>query len=125
MSTTLSHGYKMPSVGERSFFDELESNITLSNSHEHSGIDGEKIKAKNLSKGSGAILSASWSAVSGQAGTYRQLVTVPTGYTVDLAQIKISDASGNPLLLSIEKASSTTYYVYINDNSLSLTVVYG
>lgn len=127
MSSTLSHGYKKPSNGDRgsTWFSNLEDNIDLSNSHDHDGTDGEQIAAKYISKATASIASGSWSAVAGQAGTYKQTVSLPSGYLMSTVQIHFLDASGHPLMLSVEKVSSTSYDVYINDNSLTLTAVYG
>lgn len=127
MSSTLSHGYKLPATGDRgsTWFGNLEDNITLSNSHAHNGTDGELILAKYITKATASIASGSWAAVAGQTGTYKQTVTLPSGYLMSTVQIHFLDPSGHPLNLSVEKASSTTYDVYINDNSMTLTAVYG
>ncbi len=127
MSTTLSHGYKKPSTGDRgsTWFSNLEDNITLSNSHAHDGTDGENILAKNITKATASVASGSWAAVVGQAGTYSQTVTLPSGYLMSTVQIHFLDPNGHQLMLSWEKASTTTYTVFINDNSLTLTAVYG
>ncbi len=124
MSTTLSNGYKKPDTGDRgnTFFTDLEDNITRVNSHDHDGSNSEPINTKNLSKDSQTISSGSWSLVSD--GIYRQLVTVPSGHTVDdmVPKFTIDDDIYHP---TIEKASTTTYYIYINDNTKDVVVKYG
>ena len=127
MSTTLSHGYKKPSTGDRGsvWFANLEDNITLSNSHDHDGTDGEAIAAKYITKATDSVAAGSWVAVAGQAGTFSQTKTLPSGYLMATTQIHFLDPNGHPLMLSVEKASATTYTVFINDNSLTLTAVYG
>ena len=125
MATTLSKGYKLPSTGERAFFDELEDNIELMNSHSHNGTDGELIQVKYLQKSTATILAADWTATTGQSGTYEQTVNLPSGYLMDSTEIKFMDGSGHPLFLSVEKVDSTSYKVFINDNTLTLTAVYG
>lgn len=129
MPTLTSMGYKKPSTGERDYFPTLEFNIDHGNSHSHNGVNGERISTKDLSKQTGSISSGSWSAVSGQTGTYRQLITVPTGYAVSTSEMKFyvdgGDEDGDQIFPTVEKVSSTTYYVYINDNSVALKVVYG
>jgi hypothetical protein len=125
---TLSNGYKLPATGERGsvFYPALEDNITLSNSHAHTGSDGEQIDAKHLSKTTSTIASASWAAVSGHTGTYRQLLTLPSGFTWDACEMKFTLSTlGHVIYPSIEKVSATTYYVYFNDNTLDLKVTYG
>lgn len=126
MGTVLSKGFKLPTTGDRDWWTQLEDNITQLNSHDHDGTDSEQISTNNLSKSTGSIASGSWSAVSGEAGTYKQTVTVPTGYTVDLTDIKFYiTSSGIQIHPSVRKVTATTYDVFINDNSLSLTAVYG
>lgn len=127
MSSTLSYGYKLPATGDRGsvWFANLEDNITLSNSHSHTGTDGEPILAKYITKATASVASGSWSAVAGQAGTFKQSITLPSGYLMATTQIHFLDPSGHPLMLSVERTSTTAFDVYINDNSLTLTAVYG
>lgn len=124
MSTTLSNGYKKPQTGDRgnTFFTDLEDNIQRVNDHSHNGTDSEKIETKNFTKGSQTISSGSWTLVSD--GIYRQLVTVPSGHDVDemIPKFLIDDDIYHP---TIEKVSSTTYYIYINDNTKDVVVKYG
>lgn len=129
MSTTLSKGYKKPSTGDRgsSFYPNLEDNIELSNSHKHDGVDGEKINVKDLTVTSQTISSASWGADLG-GSTYRQLITLPTGMTfndmVPKFQISGGGDDGKVIHPTIVKASSTTYYCYVNDNTIAVLVTY-
>jgi hypothetical protein len=127
MSTTLSKGYIIPAVGDRmpSWCDNLEDNWTRVNSHDHDGTNSENIQAKNITKATASIASGDWAATSGQAGTYEQTVSLPSGYLMASVDIRFLDSNGHPLLLSIEKASTTSYKVYINDNTKALTAVYG
>jgi hypothetical protein len=128
VSSTLSNGYKLPATGDRGsvFYPDLEDNITLMNSHAHTGSDGETIDVKYLSKTTATIASGSWSAVSGQAGTFRQLITMPAGFDWDAQELKFTLSTlGHVIHPSVEKVSATTYYVYINDSSLALKVTYG
>jgi hypothetical protein len=127
MGTTLSKGYIVPDVGEEmvDWTDDLEANIIRINAHNHDGSNSQALTTKDLIKSTTTISSGSWAAVSGQAGTYRQLVTLPTGYSVDSSIISIVNSSGHPLDLTIEKVSTFTFYVYVNDNTLNLTAKYG
>lgn len=128
MATTLSNGYKTFSNGERGsvFYPGMNDNFTLMNSHTHDGSDGELIDCKYLTKTTETISSGSWSAVSGHTGTYRQLVTLPSGFTWDSVEMKFTLSTlGHVIYPSIEKASATTYYIYFNDNTLDLKVTYG
>lgn len=127
MSNTLSKGYKKPEAGDRgsSWFSDLEDNIDLSNSHEHNGTDGEKIKSKNVSSTTSSVASGDWGADSG-GSTYSVTVTFPTGVTFENHSITvIDDATGDHIFPTITKASATTMTVTVNDNSLDLTIIYG
>lgn len=129
-ATTTTYGYKMPTRNDRGseVFDALEANITRSDIHSHDGSNGAKINPKDFSKTTTTLALASWVAVAGQTGTYRQLLTVPAGYTLDESLVKCfvgsGSEAGNILFLSIEKVSSTTAYVYINDNTIDVKVTY-
>jgi hypothetical protein len=123
---TLSYGYKLPETGDRGniWFPALEDNITRSNSHDHDGSNSAAIPAKNLTKGSGSILAASWGSDLG-GGTYRQEVTLPSGYTFANTMIRFLDASSNEVQPTVIVGSaSNKYYVYTNDNTLALTAIY-
>lgn len=130
MSTTLSYGFVKPTTGETGavFFPILEDNIQKTNDHNHNGTNSARLTAIAMAAVTQAISSASWSHQG--AGTYRQTVSIPAslqavGGTYDDYNIQMRDSSsGNILYLTIEKVSSTSYYVYINDNSISLTAVY-
>lgn len=125
---TLSKGIKKPQTGDRGsvFYPALADNAQKQNDHTHNGTDGEPVNAKYITKTTASILAAGWVAVAGQAGTYRQLVTLPTGFTeVNTAEIGFVDAAGEKLMLDIERVSATTYFVYINDNAQTVTATYG
>lgn len=126
MGTTLSNGYKKPTTGDRgsSWFPDLESNIDRVNGHSHDGTDSELIEAKNITKASATISSASWGADSG-GSTYSQTITLPTGWSFEDANMVFIDTSDDSIIYpTVVKASSTTYTVTVNDDTLTLTVVY-
>jgi hypothetical protein len=127
MSSTLtSKGYKKPNTGDRAtWWDDLNYNTQRLNDHTHDGSDSQALSTSVFTKGSLAVSSASWAAVAGQNGTYRQLCTHPTGYSFPTACMTIYDSTtGNQLFLSVEKASASTFYLYVNDNTLNLVVKY-
>lgn len=128
MATLTPMGYKMPQTGERNFFPHLEFNITRTDQHTHDGTNGVKINVKDLAKTTQTIPAANWVAVAGKAGTFRQLVTLPLGSTVDEFTPKFyitgGAEDGHQIYPSIEKASVNTFYIYINDNSVSLKVLH-
>lgn len=129
MATILSHGVKIPTTGEREYFDELEDNFHLLNDHKHDGSDSEKINIKHLTRLETSIPAGSWVAVSGQPGTYRQLVTMASDVSQNDVSMKFlivgGAEDGAVVHPTVEKVSTTTFYAYINDNTLSLKVVYG
>lgn len=125
MATTLSNGYVKPQSGDLGsvFWLALEDNIQQLNDHTHDGVDSEKLTASSSDAVSQTLSSGSWSLVAN--GIYRQLGTVPSGMTVDLCNISFRHGtSGDYLYLAVTKASSTTYYVYINDSSIDVKAVY-
>lgn len=123
---TLSYGYKKPQTGDKGsvFFPALEDNIQLLNDHSHNGSNSARLTASSVTVVTGTVLAASWAAVAGQTGTYRQLITMPVGLSYDDYMVSFKDASGHILYLTTEKVSTSTYYVYINDNTKALTAVY-
>lgn len=125
MSTTLSYGYILPATGDRGsvFFPALEDNITRLNSHNHDGVNSAALSSAALSRGSTTILAAAW--VSQGGGTYRQEVTLPTGYTFANTMLRFEidtgGTDGHIIYPSIELGTAPNkYYVYINDNTLQL-----
>lgn len=121
----LSYGVKQPQTGDKGsvFFPALEDDLEYLNDHVHDGVQGAPIPATNIEAVKQNLLAASWLAVSG--GFYRQLVTVPNGKNFEDMNITFRiTSSGEPVLLTTEKVSSTTYYVYINDSSLAVTAAY-
>ena len=129
MSTTLSKGYVIPATGERgTWWTDYNNNFTRVNGHTHDNSDSARIDAKNLAHGTSTIANASWAATAGQAGTYEQTITVPSGYdmaTVTMAVYVNSGAEvGSLIFPTITRQSSTTYKIFINDNTLDLKVIY-
>ena len=124
MSTTLSQGTEIPSAGENGtqFCPQLERNWTRYDEHDHSGgTKGLAIETKNLTKGTGTAASGSW--VADGTDMYKQTITLPTGYAFDTTEIRciIDDEIVG---LRIKKASSTTFEIWVNDNSKSVSLLY-
>jgi hypothetical protein len=130
MASTLSYGFVKPATGDKGtvFWPALEDNIQQTNDHSHNGSNSARLTAASSAAVSQSVASAGWSSVGG--GLYRQTVTLPAaltsvGGTYDSYGIEIrNSANGRRLFLQTEKVTSTTFYVWINDNSISLTVVY-
>jgi hypothetical protein len=125
MSTTLSYGYVKPQTGDRGsvFFPALEANIQQLNDHDHDGTDSAKLTTASSNVMTESILAASWGATIGN-GQYRQLITLPVTLSYDTIQIFFRNSSGETVFTKHTKASSSTYYVYTNDDALALTAVY-
>lgn len=124
MSTTLTYGRKVPSSGERGFWEALEDNIERDDAHDHDGLNSKKLKAKNFDKDTSTISSDDWDDQGG--GTYKQTITLPSGYSMATVTIWfIITSTGHPVFPTVEKVSNTSYDVYINDNSIGLTAIYG
>jgi len=125
MSTTLSYGFKLPDTGDRgaSFFPDLEADIQQLNDHTHNGVDSAPLAITSVALTTQAIASGSW--VSLGSGSYRQLVTLPGSLTYDAISLQFRiTASKDIIQPTIEKASSTTYYIYTNDSSIGVTALY-
>lgn len=128
MATTLSFGFVRPQTGDRgsTFFPALEDNITQLNDHTHNGTNSANISPSAISVTgfTSAISSASWGAATN--GIYTQTITVPAGVTeINNYNVYFYNSSTyERLLLSMTRASATTYTVSINDNSVSLLAVY-
>lgn len=118
---TLSYGFKKPETDDTGdvWFPAMAANMQQLNDHSHNGTDSARLTATTQS-----LLAASWSADLG-GGSYRQLVTMPAGLTFDAVTIEVRLSNGTVIHPTITKVSSTTFYVYVNDNTLDLTVVYG
>ena len=121
---TLTYGLKRPQTGDQgaALFTALQDNITRIDGHDHDGSDSPKLTAASTTTVLQTIASASW--VSTSQGNYRQLITLPG--TLLMAEISMQfRTSGNHIVFpTIEWVSTTTYYVYTNDNSTLFTAVY-
>lgn len=127
-STTLSRGYKSPNSPDTGaiFFPDITTDIQQMNDHTHNGADGAPMgKVQTVSSGS-------WGTADSN-GRYSQVITLPT-YTngaisyqlkFDEVQIDLRLASTQEAVYGkIVKASTNSYTVYTNDNTVSFTAVY-
>lgn len=122
---TLSYGYLKPQTGDTgaAWFPALEDNIQQLNDHNHNGINSAVLGTAAIASTTQSVLAASWVATSG--GTYRQLVSMPTGLNYDQCFINFKlSATGHQVFPTVEKVSSSSFYVYTNDSSLAYTAVY-
>lgn len=126
MSLTLSKGFKKPQTGDRgsSWFPDLEHNIQQTNSHAHNGTDSELIEARHITKASATIVNSNWGADLG-GSSYKQTITMPTGWTFENANMVFIDASDDSIIYpTIVKTGASSFDIFVNDNSLTITLVY-
>lgn len=127
MPTTLSNGVRVPSDGDRDWYEIIEEALAILNNHTHDGDDSEQLPSSIISKATQDVLAANW--VSQGEGTYKQTLTLPTNYTWNDMQVRFyingGAQDGNEVLLSVKKVSATTFDIFINDNTLALKAVYG
>lgn len=122
---TLSYGVLQPETGDKGsvFFPALEDDLAYLNDHTHDGVTGAPVPATNIAAVTATVLAAAWVATSG--GQYRQLLTVPNGKTYTSVDVVFRDSTSlQKMYLSTASVSSTTFYVYTNDNSVTLTASY-
>lgn len=124
---TLTYGFKKPVDGDSAdtWMTALEDNVTRVDGHSHNGVDSPLLDATAIAKFETTVAHASWSSQGG--GMYRQTITVPAAVLeFDDYDIFIFDTSTKErIFTTVTRVSATTYYIYVNDNSLDLTVKYG
>lgn len=123
---TLPFGVLQPQTGDRGsvFFPALEDNMDYLDSHTHSGIGGgAPIPATNITPITQVLSAASWAAY--LDGTYRQPVTVPNGKAYSAVAITFRGTTDfETYLLATDANTLTSYYVYTNDPTLTVTATY-
>ena len=121
MSTTLTYGLKKPVNPDTgaTFWSDLEFDITQLDAHTHNGATSAPVvKTQSIS-------SANWGSDLG-GGTYKQTITLTGSLLFDSIsiQIRLTDSTTDIIHPKIEKLTSTSYYIYTNDNSKSFTALY-
>lgn len=125
MGTTLTYGRYQPANGETGFWDELNANTALDDAHTHNGVNSAALPITSITTSSftQSVTNSGWASASN--GIYSQTVTMPSGLTFDNFIPSFRESSTNEIVfLTCVKASSNTFTIYSNDNSLALTVVY-
>ncbi len=120
MATTLSpSGLSKPASPDTgaTFWAALAAVIQALNDHTHSNADSSPIVKTQ------AISGASWGADLG-GGKYRQTITLSGSLLYDSINISFRDGSGYIVYPTVEKVSSTSYYVYSNNSALAMTAIY-
>lgn len=123
MATTLSNGYIKPDTGDRGnvFFPALESNIERVNDHNHDGANSEKLTASSIEAILDTINPGDW--VLQASGLYRALVSMSGSLEFDTKGIQLR-ANNKPIYADMEKVTNNSFYVFVNDNTLTITVLY-
>ena len=125
---TTSYGYKKPEADDTGdvFFPAMEFNVQRLNDHSHTGTDTaiHAPKTSSITTGSTPGVCTGWAAVSGQAGTYSQTVTMPAGYTYDAVSMEFRLSTGEVIHPTVTRAGTSSYVIYINDNSKNVTALY-
>jgi hypothetical protein len=118
---TLSMGYQEPQSPDTGdiFYPAMAANMVALNNHIHDGLTSQF-----LGSSSQTVASGSWAAAPIGGGIYRQTLTVPTGMSYDTCQVWFKLSTGETVYPSQERVTSTTFYVYTNDNSLVYTAFY-
>jgi hypothetical protein len=66
-------------------------------------------------------LAASWNSLG--SGNYKQTITLPSALEYDDVTLTFRDASGYVVYPTVVKVATTQYDVFVNDNTLELTVL--
>ena len=122
---TTTYGYKLPQDGDRGsiFWDALEFNISRVDQHDHDGSDSKKLTSVSIENSTQSVPNTGW--VLQGNGIYRQLVSMPSGLAFATSGIEIRDAADNSIIYpTITKVGASSFYIFINDNTKNLTVVY-
>lgn len=122
---TLTYGYKKPEDNDKGtvVFPAMEDNIDRLDGHNHDGTNSAILNINSLTGIIQTLLSASWTLV--VSGTYRQQVTMPAGLDYDNVNISFRLNNGDYVFPTVEKISTTQYYVYTNDNTQTYKAFYG
>lgn len=122
---TLSKGFLKPQNGVDSgavFFSAMETNIQKLNDHTHDPVAANN--SQQLAVNSQVIASGAWGAAPIGGGLYVQTVTMTSPFQYDTTDMWFRLATGDIIFPTIERASATTYKIYVNDNTLNLTAFY-
>ena len=137
ISATLTYGRKNPATGDpgSTWFQNLNDNIVLDDAHDHDGVDSVRLTSVALTKFTSTIAAADWASAGG--GNYTKVVTVPSGisaaasphneinYYSIICMINTAGSTfGDRIYPGIERESSTTFTVIVNDNTLDILIYY-
>lgn len=126
MATTLTYGRQVPDAGDRGvpLFVVLENNIKKDDAHNHDGVNSPALTAQSIVGIVDTLAHANWVAATA-TGHYKQLVTMHAGFLFDTTKISFRTTDGKYIYPTVERVTSSTYYVYTIDNTLDYLAVYG
>lgn len=121
---TLSFGFKKPETNDRGpiVFPALEDNIQQVNDHTHDGTNSSKLSSAAFLPTSAVLVSGGW--VSQGNGLYKQTVSLPAALTYDSTGFDCRLDDGTVVYPTILKVSSSQYDVFLNDNTVGMTILY-
>jgi len=122
---TQSYGYITIENGDtgQPVFTALNANILRLNDHTHNGVNSAKLTITSVDGIAQNILSAAWVPTTG--GYFRQVVTLPPGLTWDKFTVTFNTpVLGYQAYPTVERLSTTTYYVYTIDSAEGFIAVY-
>lgn len=125
-STVLTYGMKIPNDGDTSatWMPDIEDNFTQLDGHTHDGVDSPILSSASFEVITVTAASASWSLVAN--GTYKQTVSMPGVLEFPNKNVSFRNAStGDVLYLTCKKVTATTFDIYINDNSITVSCLIG
>lgn len=122
---TLTYGLYQPEDGDKgqTLFDKLEANIAQMDAHNHNGSNSPKLSSLSLEATRQVISSGGWVSVGN--GLYRQAVSSVGGLEYEKYNLAFhDDDTADRLYLDYEYISPTQFYVYINDNTKNIEIMY-
>lgn len=119
----LSYGYYKPERPDKpeDYFPALEQNFERLNGHNHNGVNSAKLTSSAIESVAQTV-AATWEDLGN--GNFRQLVNCATGANIDDMTPNFFLLSGPQILLSYERITATSFYLYINDNTQAVKVKY-
>jgi len=122
MATTLTNAFVKPAQDDTgdTFYETQADNVQRTNDHNHNGTNSELLTPTTQS-----IASGSWTAEGDD--TFSQTIDVTSAnsaFTYDAIGLEFRLSNGTVIYPTIEKVTSTTYKIFINDNTQTVTAVY-
>jgi len=127
---TLTYGFFKPQNGDKGsvFWSALEANFQQLNDHTHNGTDSPQLAAASFGSTVQLLPASGWTTIDAATSVYRQLVTLPGALQFDdvhiLFFINSGGDSGYQFYPTLQKVSSSTYYIFANNATIDVKAVY-